>query len=103
VRLNRTNETNRAPPLGARSPSCAEHAHIRMAFPPWPFGLFAAAPPLWCNPRLGAAGATRSQGMPTDRSAQNINILRRKAWLRARRSSARTSGALEPATKVAND
>ena len=27
-----------------------------------PCGPFAAAPPPWCNPRLGAAGATRSQG-----------------------------------------
>jgi hypothetical protein len=37
------------------------------------------------------------------RNVTPANILRRKAWLRARRSSARTSCALEPATEFTND
>jgi hypothetical protein len=75
VRLNRTNETNHAPPW-ERAVSAAQNTLTSgCLFPPWPFGplvlwsfgplvlwSFAAAPPLWCNPRLGAAGATRSQG-----------------------------------------
>ena len=44
-----------------------------LSFLPWQ--RLVAAPHLWWNPCLGAAGATRSQGLPTERSAENINVL----------------------------
>ena len=49
------------------------------------------------NSRLGAAGATRSQGGRRIEPPEKFNILRRKAELRTRLSSARASGALKQA------
>jgi hypothetical protein len=57
VYLNRARTI--APPLGASSPSCAEHPHIRMDSS---LGPSAATQPLHRAKRLGAARATRSLG-----------------------------------------
>ena len=48
--------------------------------------------------RVNARCVTRSQRRAKDRSPEKINVLRCKAWLRTRLSSAHASGALELAT-----
>ena len=64
---------------------------------------FAALPPLWCNPPLGAAGAARSQGLSAERDVEDLDILRRKDQLRPELPQGCASGALDPATEFAND
>ena len=48
--------------------------------------------------RVNARCVTRSQRRAKDRSPKKINVLRCKAWLRTRLSSAHASGPLELAT-----
>ena len=47
---------------GSAQPQLRFDAHIGMSCPP-AIARLAAAAPLWCNPRLSAAGAARSQGV----------------------------------------
>ena len=74
-------ELNHAPP-SERAASGAENTLtsgcLFALFPlgPFPLRLFAAGRPFGCNPRLGAAGATRSQGLPRERPAENIKTSR---------------------------
>ena len=50
---------NTAPPWERVAPACVDTLNLGCLLH---LGTLAAVLPLWCNPRLGAAGATRSQG-----------------------------------------
>ena len=72
---------NTAPLWERVAPACVDTLNLGCLLH---LGTLAAVLPLCRNPRLGAAGATRSQGGAADRLPEKRKILRRKAGLRAR-------------------